>query len=92
MLSKSLALLSLLTLVGCSNLQYRIGTQINDYVHAESKFEAECKEATAPCVARAQQLGRCMGAIKAANEAVQRGGAAKYQEKDMKTECAKVPK
>jgi hypothetical protein len=69
-----------------------VGTQINAYVHAESKFESECKEGTKECLARATQLGRCMAAIKEANAAAQRGGGAKYQEKDMKAECAKVPK
>lgn len=77
-----------LLLAGCSNLPYRIASKANDYTYFESKFEAECKEATQPCLQRAKNLGTCIARLNDAADAAKRGGAAKYQEKAMNEACS----
>lgn len=79
---------AVLLLAGCSNLPYRIASKANDYTYFEQKFEAECKEATQPCLARAKKLGACIARLNDAADAAKRGGAAKYQEKAMRAACS----
>jgi hypothetical protein len=83
----SLALFS----TACTNLPYRVVSKVNDYVYFQQKYEKDCGgamgESTKDCVDRYTRLVACKKALEDSAQAAGRGGAAKYQEKEMGKAC-----